>query len=153
MDRARLTSDHEDGSRILIASAVSVLLLLVFGGLFASADAEFRHVMGSIRAPLKPQEVGRAILCFIVVGAVACGVAFLSAARPKFDSIVPATAKLVRRAEWVLPLTVLNLLFAVFVFIQLTVLFGGDVNLSTASHAYLRGYAHNGFWQCSWSAS
>ncbi len=136
-----------DGSRILIASAVSVLLLLVFGGLFASADAEFRHVLGSILPPLKPQEVGRAILCFIVVGVVACGVAFLSAARPKFDSIVPATAKLVRRAEWVLPLTVLNLLFAVFVFIQLTVLFGGDVNLQTASHAYLRGYAHNGFWQ------
>jgi hypothetical protein len=142
-----LRRQRDDGPRIMIAIAISVLLLLVFGGLFASADAEFRHVLGSLLPPLKATEVGRAILCFLIVGVVACGVAFLSAARPKYDEIAPAAARLVRRAEWVLPLSVLNLLFAVFVFIQVKVFFGGDPNLVNASHAYMRGYAHNGFWQ------
>ncbi len=61
--------------------------------------------------------------------------------------MAPVVAKRVRRAEWVLPLSVLNVLFAVFVYIQLAVLFGGDAKLANASHAYMRGYAHNGFWQ------
>jgi uncharacterized protein DUF4153 len=137
---------HE-GPRIVVATAVSVLLLIVFGGLFAGADAEFRHVLGSILPPLRASDIVQAIFCFVVVGAVACGVAFLAGARPKFDEMEPIAPRRVRRAEWVLPLTVLNVLFAVFVFIQLTVLFGGDRSLANASRAYMRGYAHNGFWQ------
>jgi hypothetical protein len=135
------------GPHMVVATAVSVLLLIVFGGLFAGADAEFRHVLGALLPPLSGPEVAQAIFCLIVTGAVACGVAFLAAARPRFDQMQPMARRQVRRAEWVLPLTVINLLFAVFVFIQLKVFFGGDRSLAGASHAYMRGYAHHGFWE------
>ncbi len=135
------------GPRLVISIAISVLLVVVFGGLFAGADAEFAHVLGKLVPPLKASEVARAIFCFIVVAAVACGVAFLAAARPQLAALAPSKPRRVRRVEWVLPLAVLNALFAVFVYIQLTVLFGNNSELLNASHKYMRGYAHSGFWQ------
>lgn len=136
------------GPRIVATVAISLALLVVFGALFAGADAEFAHVLGSVLPTLNAAEVTRAIFCFLLIGGFACGIAFLAAARPKLDTIPPNSPRRVRRVEWVLPLALLNVLFAAFVFIQLTVLFGGDAKrLATASHAYMRGYAHSGFWQ------
>jgi len=142
-----LRSPRNGGPRVVITAAVSVALLLIFGGLFAGADAEFRHMLGSILPPLKGSEIARAIFCFVVVLLVACGVAFLAAARPRLAEVPPIAPRRVGRFEWALPLAVLNVLFAVFVVIQVTVLFGHDRQLMNASHAYMRGYAHNGFWQ------
>ncbi|MFC3503393.1 DUF4173 domain-containing protein [Micromonospora krabiensis] len=58
-----------------------------------------------------------------------------------------ATAPTVRRLEWALPLAALDALFAAFVLVQLTVLFGGsDHVLRTAGLSYAQ-YARGGFWQ------
>jgi hypothetical protein len=134
------------GPRVILAIATSVALLLVFGGLFAAADAEFAHVLGSILPKWTAGDVAQAIFCFAVILGLTCGATYLAAARPSYAKIPARTRNPVRRIEWALPLAVLDVLFAVFVYIQLTVFFGGS-NLDTKSHAYMRGYAHSGFWQ------
>jgi hypothetical protein len=134
-------------TRTVLVVLITVVLVLVFGGLLAGADAEFAHRLATILPTLSAAEVARAIFCFLLVGALAGGVAFLGAARPTFDRIASASARTVRRVEWVLPLVVLNLLFAVFDYVQVTVLFNPDSSLATKSRAYMRGYAHSGFWQ------
>jgi Domain of unknown function (DUF4153) len=134
------------GPRVVLAIVMSVALLLIFGGLFAAADAEFAHVLGSVLPKWTAGDVVEAIFCFAVILGLTCGATYLAAARPSYAKIPSSTRNPVRRIEWALPLTVLNLLFAIFVYIQLTVLFGGP-SVNTRSHAYMRGYAHSGFWQ------
>ena len=82
------------GLRIAATVAVSLALLVVFGSLFASADAAF--------------------------------------------------ADLIDRA---VPLTLLVLLFAMFVAVQLTVLFGGSEHVLDTDGLTYAEYARGGFWQ------
>ena len=53
----------------------------------------------------------------------------------------------VRRLEWAVPLGLLVLLFAGFVAVQLTVLFGGDRHVLDTDGLTYAGYARGGFWQ------
>ena len=143
----RAARQDRGGPRVVLAAAISIGLLLVFGGLFAAADAEFAHVLASILPKWTAADVFRAIFCFVVVFMLALSATYLAASRPTYSDIRPGVWRSVRRIEWVLPLAVLNVLFAGFVYIQLTVLFTGDAKLSAKSHDYMKGYAHSGFWQ------
>jgi uncharacterized protein DUF4153 len=138
---------NRGGPRVILAIVISVALLLVFGGLFAAADAEFAHVLATVMPKWTVGDVFRAVFCFVVVLALALGATYLAGSRPSYGEIRPGTWRSVRRIEWLLPLAVLNVLFAGFVYIQLTVLFRGDAALSAKSHKYMKGYAHSGFWQ------
>src|SRR5437773_1645299 len=85
------------------------------------------------------------VLLFLVGTAGVLGLAGVRAQPPEDGT--PAAARPLRRLDWVLPVALLDLLFAVFVAVQLTVLFGG--------HGYVLGpggpsyaeYARGGFWQ------
>jgi hypothetical protein len=142
----RSARQDRGGPRVILAVVISVALLLVFGGLFAAADAKFAHVLASVMPKWTAADVSRAIFCFLFILALAVGATLLAASRPTYSDITPRAWRAVRRIEWLLPLAVLNVLFAGFVYIQLTVLFG-DAKLETRSHAYMKGYAHSGFWQ------
>ncbi|HKD97395.1 MAG TPA: DUF4173 domain-containing protein, partial [Micromonosporaceae bacterium] len=135
------------GSRAVVVVLICVGLVLVFGGLFAGADAEFRHLVAAVLPRLDAADITRGVLCFLLVLLIDTGVAHLAAARPTLDSMTPTVWRSVRRFEWVAPLAVLNVLFAVFDVVQLAVFFNPDRSLVTRSHDYLRGYAHEGFWQ------
>lgn len=52
--------------------------------------------------------------------------------------------------EWALPLIVLNLLFAVFIAVQLAVLFGGYRKVFEKTGLSRSEYARQGFWQLLW---
>jgi len=126
--------------------AVAALLLTVFGLLFVSADAAFADLLG--RAV--PTFDGRLIPARILTGVAAAlfaGAAALMAVRPALDPIAPGTAATRRRVEWVLPLAALNILFAAFVAVQLTVLFGGDEHVLRTAGLTYADYARQGFWQ------
>src|SRR5262249_13810962 len=135
------------GPRAVVVALISVVLVLVFGGLFAGADAEFRHIVVSILPKLNAVDVLRGVVCFVLILLIATGVARLAAQRPTLDSMAPTQWRSVRRYEWVVPLAILVVLFVVFDVVQLAVFFSPDRSLETRSHAYLRGYAHEGFWQ------
>jgi len=127
-------------------AAVAALLLAVFGMLFVSADAAFADLIGRVL----PELDGRLIPARVVTGLMAtifAAAAALLVMRPALEASAPSKPATRRRVEWVLPLAALNLLFAAFVAVQLTMLFGGDEHvLRTAGLTYAE-YARQGFWQ------
>jgi hypothetical protein len=75
------------------------------------------------------------------------GGAFLLANPATVDAMPTAARRRVSVAEWVLPVGVVVVLFAVFVGVQFAVLFGGsEYVLATADVTYAE-YARSGFWQ------
>lgn len=131
----------------LRGAAVATVLLAVFGGLFATADPAFRGLLERLALPA-PSALLAGRLCVLVAAATLVGAAGLVAAAPE-DRPAPASyaGRVLRPVEWVLPLLMLDLLFAAFVSVQLTVLFGGrDHVLATAGLTYAE-YARQGFGQ------
>ncbi len=125
----------------------SVGLLLVFGTLFATADAEFAHVLVAITPTWSGWEIWRAISVVVLAGPLIVGIAYVAGDRTPVDAVAPKPARLVRRAEWTVPLMTLDLLFLAFVLVQLETLFGvRDRVLRTAGLTYAQ-YARSGFWQ------
>lgn len=129
----------------LRATVLTGALLAVFGALFASADmafAEFANdAVPDVSLGLVPVRVGFGLFIALLVGA---GWAARSA-----PLTLPRVARPARPArwEWLVPLVALNALFAVFVAIQLTVLFGGRRHVLTTAGLGYAEYARSGFWQ------
>ena len=129
---------------VLRGVALGGVVVVPFGALFWSADAAFAELGRGVPLPAVESIPGRA-LAFCVVLAAAAGLA-LAARRPVASPALP-----VRRSlslwEWALPLALLDALFAVFVGVQIAVLFGGHEHvLRTAGLTYAE-YARQGFWQ------
>lgn len=120
------------------------LLVVPFGALFWTADAAFAELLASAPLPSPSSLPGRALaLAAVFLAAVSLA---LAARRP-----LRAAAPRVRRRpspwEWGIPLALLDVLFLVFVVVQLAVLFGGHAHvLETAGLTYAE-YARQGFWQ------
>ncbi len=121
----------------------SIGLLVVFGALFASADAVFAAYLPTVDLADVPQRI---VLGVLFTG-LALTVAFLGAAPPRWDVLAPGPARPVRPLEWVIPITVLIGLFVTFVAVQVSVLLGGDdYVLRTAGLTYAE-HARSGFGQ------
>ncbi|WP_455907839.1 DUF4153 domain-containing protein [Streptomyces goshikiensis] len=134
------------------AAAVALGLLVVFGTLFASADAAFADLLGDLTPEVSVGDGPVRILLFILGAVLALAAARTTAAPLRWDRIriAPGTAR--SRLEWALPLVVLNLLFAGFNAVQLAVLFGGyDKVLKSTGHRSYAEYAQQGFWQLLWA--
>ncbi|GAA4578998.1 hypothetical protein GCM10023176_55910 [Micromonospora coerulea] len=132
--------------RSLASIGITVALLLLFGLLFSSADAVFADLVAEALPEVSTPGVFGWVFRVLLVGAVLLGGAYLLAAPPDLDLRV-GPARAVRLLEWVLPLALLDALFAVFVLVQLAVLFGGSAHvLRTAGLTYAE-YARGGFWQ------
>ncbi|MFE9631256.1 DUF4173 domain-containing protein [Streptomyces sp. NPDC006463] len=133
------------------ASAVAVALLLLFGALFASADAAFADLLGGLTPDISVGDGPLRILLFLVGALLAVAAARTAAAPLRWDRIKVTPGKPRSRVEWALPLVLLNLLFAGFNAVQLAVLFGGyDKVLESTGLTYAE-YARQGFWQLLWA--
>ncbi|WP_405900260.1 DUF4153 domain-containing protein [Streptomyces sp. NBC_00727] len=153
---ARGVRDHMSGSRgrfgvLFRSAAVAVVLLIVFGALFASADAAFADLLGSLTPDVSVGDSPWRIFLGLLglVGALAA--AYTAAAPVRWDGVTVRPGKARGRLEWVLPLIVLNLLFAVFLAIQLTVLLGGYDKVMAETDLSYSEYARQGFWQLLWA--
>lgn len=128
-------------------------LLVVFGALFRSADPAFASLTRQFLLPeldlgLVPGRVLMGLLTVATTGALV-----LLSAKPANEKPTSADRVLVRSSfklapgEWITTLVVLDALFASFVLLQLTVLFGGRTQvLETAGLTYAQ-YARGGFFQ------
>ncbi|GAA4579369.1 hypothetical protein GCM10023194_04890 [Planotetraspora phitsanulokensis] len=132
---------------LLASVGITIVLLLVFGLLFVSADAVFSKFADEVlQAPDWASSLPARIFLFFVF-AVGAAAAVLVALRPAAETDGPDLRISVSRAVWVIPLVGLNLLFASFVAVQITVLFGGNRRvLSTAGLTYAE-YARSGFFE------
>ncbi|MBO4274287.1 DUF4153 domain-containing protein, partial [Microbispora triticiradicis] len=131
----------------LVGAAVTVVLLAVFGLLFASADAVFSaFVRDLLRTPDWAWDLPYRIFVFCVFAVLAVA-AVLVGLRPVAEPTPPDLRMSLGRQVWMIPLIGLNLLFAAFVAVQITVLFGGSRRvLSTAGLTYAE-YARSGFFE------
>ncbi|GAA3742926.1 hypothetical protein GCM10022225_28120 [Plantactinospora mayteni] len=134
--------------RTLVSVLVSVGLLVVFGLLFSSADAAFAGLVDTLLPELSAATVFRWVFVFGLVGAALLGAAYVLAGPPDLTGMASGPSRLrLRRADWILPVALLDALFAGFVAVQVTTLFGGsDHVLRTAGLTYAE-YARRGFWQ------
>jgi hypothetical protein len=148
--------ERADGSRdrwgpVVRTVLIAAVLLVVFGALFVSADAAFAELLGSLLPDASVSDgPWRILLCALgLTGALAA--ARTAAAPHQWDKaeITPARAR--GRMEWALPLIVLNLLFAAFIAVQFTVLFGEYKKVLDAAGLSHSAYARQGFWQLLWA--
>ncbi|MFI6004748.1 DUF4173 domain-containing protein [Streptomyces sp. NPDC051366] len=133
------------------AALVAVVLLVLFGALFASADAAFADLLSGLTPDVSVGDSPVRFLLFLLGALLALAAARAAAAPSRWDRIRVAPGKPRSRIEWALPLVVLNLLFAGFNAVQLAVLFGGyDKVLESTGLTYAE-YARQGFWQLLWA--
>ncbi|MFG1942162.1 DUF4153 domain-containing protein [Nonomuraea sp. NPDC048826] len=132
---------------MLAGIGITVVLLAVFGLLFASADPVFAsYVRWLTSTPDWAESLPARIVLFGVFAALLAAMV-LVALRPVADPVGPDVRIPVSRSIWLVPLTAVNLLFAAFVAVQITALFGGDAwVLKTAGLTYAE-YARQGFFQ------
>jgi hypothetical protein len=132
--------------------AVTVLVLLVFGSLLASADAAFSRVLSYVLPPLDAPSVVRWSVLFIAGAGIVLAGVFLRSAPPTLDRAPDAAEAIdgrrrARSGEWAIPVGALVALFAGFVGVQLTVLFGGASYVLGPDGPTYAQYARSGFWQ------
>nr|WSW43299.1 DUF4173 domain-containing protein [Streptomyces sp. NBC_01001] len=133
------------------AALVAVVLLVLFGALFASANAAFADLLSGLTPDVSVGDSPVRFLLFLLGALLALAAARAAAAPSRWDRIRVAPGKPRSRVEWALPLVVLNLLFAGFNAVQLAVLFGGyDKVLESTGLTYAE-YARQGFWQLLWA--
>ncbi|WP_245651415.1 DUF4153 domain-containing protein [Streptosporangium amethystogenes] len=132
---------------LLLGGGLTVVLLAVFGALFASADAVFAEAVEQVLSAQDWAESLPLRILLFVVFAVVVASAVLVGLRPVAEPKAPDLKVTVGRGLWVTPLTALNLLFATFVGMQLTVLFGTTRWVVSATGLTYAEYARSGFFQ------
>jgi hypothetical protein len=143
----RTRTGAKGGTRIAATVAVSVALLVVFGTLFASADAAFADLLAKAVPDVNGAAVARWIYLFVMTTVILGGAAYLRVAPPDLSRMDGASPRRVGRLEWAIPLSLLVLLFAMFVAVQLTVLFGGSKYVMDTDGLTYADHARGGFWQ------
>lgn len=133
--------------------ALAAGLLVVFGSLFAAADAAFAEALGrlgSVQVGAPWARAGVFLLVLALAGALlAARAGRARAATPTAD--LRETGRRGRsrmgRTEWLIALVALDALFAAFVALQLTRLFGGDALVARTAGLTYAEYAREGFGQ------
>lgn len=146
---ARLSARGSNGTGIRVAAtiAVSIALLTVFGSLFVSADAAFARAFTALMPDIRVDTIVRWVFLTALTFALLGAAAYLRAAPPDVSRLDSTEGRKVRRLEWAVPLGLLTLLFAAFVAVQLTVLFGGSRHVVETEGLTYAEYARSGFWQ------
>lgn len=131
-------------------------LLVVFGTLFATADRAFAQLAQELLIPrwevgllpLRMMVGGAATLFAGVVASFAPRALGPQVNRPSSSGVaVERPRRKLGRVEWMVALGLLDLLFAAFVIVQVTVLFGGRTHVLTTAGLTYAEYARSGFFQ------
>lgn len=133
---------------VLRTAGISLVALVLFGGLFASGDAIFGSWVSALIPDLGWSElIVRSFTGFVVAGITLTG-AYLALNPPRIgDLSVPLGSPLRRRYEWLTPLLVVSSVFLLFHIAQATAMWGGhDYVQRTAGLTYAQ-YVHQGFGQ------
>lgn len=140
--------DRDVAVRVVRAVLLSIGLAVLFGGLFAAADPAFGEVVIWLIDGVSLLSLGRLLAAGMLL-AIILGLVHWAGAKPNVDGTWPKRPAPVGRLDWLLPLTVVNAVFALFIVLQARTLFGGeDYVMDTAGLTYAQ-HARSGFWQLS----
>ncbi|WP_432982301.1 DUF4153 domain-containing protein [Dactylosporangium sp. CA-233914] len=135
------------GLRLLVSIGIALVLVLIFGALFASADAAFGSVVDEAVPSVDAGTVVRWVFVGLLAGGLSLGAAFLVANPSRVGEGEPRGGRPVRRVEWLVPVGAVLALFVLFVAVQLTVLFGDREYVMRTVGLTFAEYARKGFWQ------
>ncbi|GAB3876368.1 DUF4153 domain-containing protein [Terrabacter terrigena] len=133
---------------IVRTAAISLVALVVFGGLFASGDAIF----GSWASAIVPQFAWDSLTFRFFVGFVMGGAllaaSYVALNPPRVQRVaLPAGRPVARTFEWVVPVGLVVTLFVAFVVAQAAALFGGHEYIQRTTGLTYADYVHQGFGQ------
>lgn len=142
------------GRRTSVIKGIVMALpfLVIFGLLFASADAAFKQFFTSIFTFTIPDTVFGHLVFIVGPFVISLGVwalLFINSATKKSAPITESTTSLPvgsRSLETSIFLWLIAALFLVFIIFQVAYLFGGAANITAAGFTYAE-YARRGFWE------
>ena len=146
--RSHPAQHHRGGQRPRSRTAIwSLLGLIVFGLLFASADALFAEWADAVVPDVR---MDRFVARFFVT--VAVGGVVLAGGLPRPEPARGPAGRRSRRPvqsryEWLAPVALIDLVFLVFLVAQATVFFGGHDYLRRTTGLTYAEYVHQGFGQ------
>jgi hypothetical protein len=131
-------------ARVTFTVVLTLFLVAILLPLLRSADPIFADLIDSWVEHL-PRLEGRTIAGALALAAIAIGAAFFAHRGPFAVSSTVERNRPLGGLDWMIPLVVVNLIFAVFVAVQIQVLFGGhDYVLGIGGPDYA-DYARRGF--------
>ncbi|MFJ8577168.1 DUF4153 domain-containing protein [Micromonospora sp. NPDC093277] len=147
--RRHITASPDAGMVRRVAGSViaTVLVLVVFGPLLASADAAFSEVLAAIVPEISIGTVFRWFFLAAVGGLIAVAAVYTLAAPPDLSTVDKPSTRRLGLLEWAPAIGALTLLFAGFVAVQFTVLFGGERHVQKVAGLSYSEYARSGFWE------
>jgi two-component system, OmpR family, sensor histidine kinase BaeS len=125
----------------------SVVGLLVFGLLFASADALFAEWADALVPDLELESFVLRAFIGVAVGGVVLAAAYLALNPPRVDPSGGRVRPVTRLFEWLAPVLVVDAVFAAFLVAQAAVIFGGHDYLRRTTGLTYAEYVHEGFGQ------
>jgi Domain of unknown function (DUF4173) len=132
--------------QVATGTAAGLVLASVFAGLFAAANPAFRVLLRDLTPRLT---VGRVVV-LLAVGGLTLAAAYLRTRPPVLAAPDPepgAHRRMLARAEWAVPLALVDLVFVAFVWAEGVVLFGGYRYVLAPGGPTFAGYARSGFWE------
>ena len=132
---------------VVRTTAISFVLILVFGALFASADALFAEWVDALVPDLTSATVFvRAFVLAAVFGLTTTGV-YVALNPPRVERLALPDGRPVHTFEWAVPVGLVIATFAVFLAAQVTALFGGHEYIRRTTGLTYAAYVHQGFGQ------
>ncbi|GAB3519633.1 DUF4153 domain-containing protein [Arthrobacter monumenti] len=143
------TSRHRMLWPVLRTAAISLVALVVFGGLFASGDAVFGSWVSRVLPEVNIADslVLRTFVWFVVGGVVLAG-CYLALNPPQVETVALPPARAVTRTwEWLVPVGVVIAVFLAFVVAQASAMWGGHAFIRSTTGLSYAEYVHEGFAQ------
>jgi hypothetical protein len=125
----------------------SLLGVVVFGLLFASADAVFAQWAGAVVPDLQLDSFVLRAFVTVAVGGIVLAATYLALNPPKVEPGAGPARPVVHRYEWLAPVLLVDAVFLVFLGAQATVIFGGHDYLERTTGLTYAEYVHQGFGQ------
>jgi hypothetical protein len=132
---------------VLRAAGIAAVLLVLFGALFASADAAFRDLADRALPDVSLAETPQRVVLFGLTAGLVLAAAYVALSPPRWDQLPLRRPRPLGRFEWAFPIAVLDALFVTFVLVQITVLFGGHDRILRGTGLTYAEYARAGFVQ------
>lgn len=143
----RALSGSGQGLALARTAALSLTGVLVFGLLFASADAVFSSWFEAVVPDLGGNLVLR-IFTGVAVAGIVLAAAYLALNPPRVEALGPVHRRPVaRRWEWLAPVLLVDAVFAAFLAAQAAALLGGHDFVRRTTGLTYAEYVHQGFAQ------
>ncbi len=143
----RLVTGLGNKAAVARTALVSLVGLVVFALLFASADALFAEWVGAVVPDLGSEALALRMFVACFVGGVVLAGGYLALNPPAFGVGERQPRPVANRFEWLAPVLVVDAVFVLFLLAQAAVIFGGHDYLERTTGLTYAEYVHQGFGQ------